>query len=278
MVAKLRRLDLACSRFRDDSELVALNRAAGAPLQVSETLFGALEAALRCARVSGGLVDPTVGRALRLAGYDRTLAQLQLRDGRRFWPAFEPAGRYAEIELDSSARTVCLPDDVELDLGASAKAFAADAIAAAASAVLDGAGVLVSVGGDVATAGEPPAQGWPIRLASDHRAPLEAPGPVVLISGGGLASSTTRLRRWSSARGTLHHILDPRTGKPARSPWATVNVSAGSCLDANAAALSAIVLGDDASGWLTQHALAARLVAHSGAVVRTGGWPLEAAA
>ncbi len=266
----LRALDLACSRFRADSELVALNRAAGARFRVGELLFAALEAALATARMSAGLVDPTVGRALRLAGYDVSFERLQLRDGDRFWPAFEPAGRYAEIELDASTRTVRVPAGVELDLGASAKAFAADRIAEAAAA--EAGGVLVSIGGDVATAGEAPKAGWPLRLVEDHAAP-DAKGPVVAIRTGGLASSGTAVRTWHSARGELHHILDPRSGAPAWTPWATVSVAAASCLEANAASTAAVVLGEQAPRWLSERSLPARLVSRKGSVVVLGGWP-----
>jgi thiamine biosynthesis lipoprotein len=275
LVGALRSLDLACSRFRSDSELVALNAAGGRPLRVGETLFAAVEAALGAAAMTAGLVDPTVGRALRLAGYDISFERLRLRDGDGFWPAFEPAGRYAEIELDPRRRTVRLPRGVELDLGASAKAHTADRVAAAAAAAA-GTGVLVSIGGDVAVAGRAPASGWPVRVADDHASP--GGGPVVAIGSGGLASSGTTVRHWRSAVGELHHIIDPRTGAPARTPWTTVSVAAASCLEANAAATAAIVLGAQAPAWLSARALPARLLDRAGAVVHVGGWPAAEAA
>ena len=271
LVAGLRSLDLACSRFRADSELVALNHAGGRRVEVSKTLFDALEAALRTAVMTSGLVDPTVGRALRLAGYDISFERVARRPASMLHPTFEPAGRYREIELDSERRTVRVPDGVELDLGASAKAFAADRIAHAAAA--SGAGILVSIGGDVAVAGPAPSGGWPVLLANDHAVPRETPGPVVAIRSGGLACSGTRLRRWDSSLGELHHILDPSTGVPAQGPWATVHVAAASCLEANAAATAVIVLGDRAPGWLTERELPARLFGCDGATLVVGGWP-----
>jgi len=276
LLCGLRAFDLACSRFRDDSELVALNRAGGAPTPVGALLWDALLVALRAAAATDGIVDPTVGRTLRLAGYDRTFRRVRLRDGGRVEPAFEPAGHWRAIELDEERREVRVPAGVELDLGATAKALAADSIAAAA-ADLTGCGVLVALGGDVAVAGRPAAGGWPIRLADDHAAPLETPGPTVAISAGGLATSSTVVRRWRSAAGEQHHLIDPRTGRPVESPWRTATVAAGSCVDANTASTAALVLGHAAPAWLEERRLPARLVDRDGAVFCLGGWPPEPA-
>lgn len=276
LIPRLRVVDLACSRFRDDSELVALNRSAGLPVAVSDVLWEAVEVALRVAWMTGGLVDPTLGRALRLAGYDRTFSRVLLRNGQLVRPSFEPGGGWREIELDSARRTICVPVGVELDLGATVKALVADEIALAATTAT-GCGVLVALGGDVAVAGAAPAGGWPIRIADDHRAPLDAAGPTVAIAAGGLATSSTRVRRWETAAGTVHHILDPRTGRPATGDWATVSVAAASCVNANAASTAAILVGNGARGWLEQRNLAARLARADGSTIVTGAWPAEAA-
>ena len=276
LVCGLRAFDLACSRFRSDSELSALNRSAGTPTAVSGLLWDALLVALRAAEVSDGLVDPTVGRTLRLAGYDRTFLRVRVRDGRLVEPSFEPAGHWRAIELDERRREVRVPAGVELDLGATAKALAADSIAAAA-ADLAGCGVLVALGGDVAVAGHPPDAGWPVKIADDHAAPFDVPGPTVAIRAGGLATSSTVTRRWDSAVGEQHHLVDPRTGRPAESPWRTVTAAAGSCVDANTASTAAVVLGHAARAWLEERRLPARLVRHDGIAVHVGGWPSEPA-
>jgi FAD:protein FMN transferase len=276
LIGGLRAFDLACSRFREDSELTALNRAAGDEVAVGELLWDSLNAALRAVELTGGLVDPTVGRGLRLAGYDQTFLRVRLRDGRLVEPSFEAAGLSGEIELDENRRTVRVPAGVELDLGATAKALAADRIAAAA-ADLTGCGVLVSLGGDVSVAGTAPDRGWTIRIADDHGAPLDTLGPTVALTVGGLATSSTAVRRWASAAGELHHIIDPRNGRPAETPWRTVTVAAASCLDANAASTAAIVVGDAAPGWLEARGLPARLVRNDGSVSRVGAWPVDEA-
>jgi thiamine biosynthesis lipoprotein len=273
--AEIDALDRACSRFRDDSELVRLNAADGRRTRVGRLLFEAIELAVDAARATEGLVDPTIGRTLRLAGYDQTFALLRARDG-RVRPSFVNDPRWQEVELDVRSRTVRLPKNVELDLGATAKALAADR---AAGAIWDRTrvGVLVSLGGDAAVAGDAPPHGWPIRIADDAAAPLDADGPVVAVASGGLATSGTTVRRWTTAEGELHHIVDPRTGRPAREHWRTATVTASSCVGANIASTAAIVLGEAAVPWLTALQLPARLVRYDGAVMCTPGWPAEAA-
>ncbi len=271
LVRGLRALDLACSRFRTDSELARLNRSAGRPTPVGELLLTALEAALAVARMTGGLVDPTVGRAMRGNGYDRTFSRLP---NGTLVPLLSPAGRYEEIELDHDAGTVLVPAGIELDLGASAKALAADRLAAEIAAD-SGAGVLVSLGGDLAIGGPPPSAGWVVGVDDDHATPAAAATARVAIRDGGLASSGIRVRRWRTAAGDYHHIVVPRTGRPARGPWSTVTVAGASCLEANAASTASIVLGSAAPDWLAARRLPARLARLDGGVVHVAGWPAD---
>jgi thiamine biosynthesis lipoprotein len=270
-------IDRACSRFRDDSELARLNADAGRWSGVSDLLLLALETALGAAADTDGLVDPTIGRTLRLAGYDRPLPLVLARDGERFRASFAPVPGWKLIELDAPQRRVRIPKGIELDLGATAKALAADRAAAAAHE-LTGTGVLVSLGGDVSVAGLAPDAGWPVRVADDHAAPLDEGGPVFAVAAGGLATSGTTVRRWKAGNVTLHHIIDPRTGRPANTPWRTVTVAAGTCVKANVASTAAIVLGDEAPAWLVARGLPARLVAADGGVSTVAAWPEEAAA
>ena len=270
---ELAAIDAACSRFRDDSELARVNANAGRPVRVGPLLREAVRVAIHASDATGGLVSPTLGRALRLAGYDRTFRLVASRDG--FEPRFEPVAP-AEVELDEERSIVRVPPGAELDLGATAKALAADRGVRAAHAAA-GCGVLVSLGGDVAIAGEPPSCGWPVRIADDCAAPLDVPGPTVALTGGGLASSGTTVRRWRAGSAELHHIVDPRSGWPADTPWRTVTVAAASCVDANIASTAAVVLGDEAPAWLEARRLPARLVPRDGAATCVGGWPAEAA-
>jgi thiamine biosynthesis lipoprotein len=270
-------INRACSRFRDDSELARLNADAGRWSGVSNLLLLAFETALGAAADTDGLVDPTIGRTLRLAGYDRPLPLVLARDGDRFRASFAPVPGWKLVELDAPQRRVRIPKGIELDLGATAKALAADRAAAVAHE-LTGTGVLVSLGGDVSVAGPAPDAGWPVRVADDHAAPLGDGGPVFAVAAGGLATSGTTVRRWKAGNVTLHHIIDPRTGRPADTPWRTVTVAAGTCVKANVASTAAIVLGDGAPAWLVARGLPARLVAADGSVRAVAAWPEEAAA
>jgi thiamine biosynthesis lipoprotein ApbE len=134
--------------------------------------------------------------------------------------------------------------------------------------------VLVSLGGDIAVSGRPPAGGWRIRVQDISGRPEDPPaGPsaVVAIHGGGLATSSTAARRWRRGGDVLHHILDPRTGLPAEPVWRTVSVAADTCVAANTLSTAAIVWGEEAPRRLWD--VPARLVREDGEVVTTGGWP-----
>jgi FAD:protein FMN transferase len=264
---ELARIDEACSRFRDDSDLMRVNRAGGRAVAVSPALIEALELALQVARDTGGAVLPTLGRHLRALGYDRDFAA-GLPAPRA--PRILPPAAIEAIALDRAAGTVALADGAELDLGATAKALAADRAARAAHA-RTGAAVLVNLGGDIAVAGAPEG-GWHVRVTDDHAAPADAPGQTVAIAAGGLATSSTTVRRWGDGR---HHIVDPATGRSCAIVWRTASVAAADCVAANAAATAAIVRGDEAPAWLAARALPSRLVAADGRVVAVAGWPSE---
>ena len=131
----------------------------------------------------------------------------------------------------------------------------------------------MSLGGDIAVRGEPPRSGWRIQVGEDSSAPISEEEEMVSIREGGLATSSTTVRRWTRAGALLHHILDPKTGLPVVSPWRTATVAAATCVDANTASTATIVLGAEAPAWLEAHRLPARLVDQEGRVHRGGGWP-----
>jgi thiamine biosynthesis lipoprotein len=277
---ELAAVDLACSRFRPDSELSRLNQADGELTHISELLAALIAEALRASELTDGDVDPTCGQALIAAGYNRDFGDLRdgtARSARQ--PASSctvgpsgPVPGWRTVWLDEDRLAARLTPATQLDLGSTAKAWAADHCAGLVAGTL-GCGVLVSLGGDIAVAGRPPGHGWQIRVTDDHAAPADAPGQTVTIRSGGVASSSTTVRTWRAGDETMHHIIDPRTGEPARSCWRTVSVAAKTCADANIASTAAIVRSERALAWLTEAGLPARLVRHDGSVTTTPGWP-----
>jgi thiamine biosynthesis lipoprotein len=275
---QLAAIDVACSRFRDDSELSALNRAGGCPIRASELFARAIEVAIRAAVITDGLVDPTCGRSLIRLGYDRDYAKLA-DDTSALTEPPAPAAGWRCIEFDPFERTVRIPAGVMLDLGATAKALAADLAAEAIWRQL-GCGALVNLGGDIAAAGQAPAGGWQVGVDDGVTTANASPARGshgrkygIAIEGGGLATSGTAFRNWRRGDEILHHIVVPSTGRPANTYWAAVSVAAGNCLDANIASTASILMGRSAAAWLTGQSLPARLVRPDGVVVTTGGWP-----
>ena len=270
--AELGRLDRQASRFRADSEVSRIARAGHDAHTVSPGLAEAVRVALAAARWTGGLVDPTVGGALSALGYDRdfsSVAASVMPAGPL--PAPGPVPGWRDVALDDCM--LRLPAGTCLDLGATAKGLGADRSAAAAWRAAGRGGVLISLGGDIATAGQPPAGGWPVAIADSSLAGEAAAAQVVRLAAGAVATSSVTCRQWRYGGQPMHHIVDPRTGYPATGPWRTASVAALSCATANAAATAAIVAGNDALAWLARTGLPGRLVSHDGVVRLLGGWP-----
>jgi FAD:protein FMN transferase len=271
---QLAAVELASSRFRPDSELRRLALRRGRPTRVSDVLSEMLEAGLAAARATSGAVDPTLGDALAALGYDRDYPEVteasRRRDGIRV--VRRPAPGWQRIELDAERRMVSVPADIRLDFGATAKAWAADRCARVVADRL-GIGVLVSLGGDIATAGPGPRGGWRV-LVRDQ--PDDPAALVALPSGGALATSSTRSRQWRRDGRELHHILDPATCQPVEPVWRSVTVAAATCLEANTWSTAAVVRGRGAAGLLAPRHLSARLVGEDGVPLYVGGWPAGA--
>ena len=273
-------VDRAANRFDASSELSRINAAAGRRCQISACALDALRLAIDAAELTGGAVDPTVGQTMRELGYDRDWDLLVHVPSAEPLPADastgQPSGlrhsRWRSIELWDDPPAVRIPPTIRLDLGATAKALAAD-LGAFAAADAGAGGVLLSLGGDIATSGPAPAGGWPIRVSDDHRDGDAGPVQDIVIESGGLATSSLVPRRWYHDGRPVHHIVDPRTNAPVAPRWRTVSVAAADCAQANIATTAAIVLGDEAPGWLAAQGLPARLVAVDGSVRTVGDWP-----
>ena len=264
--ATCEQVEMACSRFRPDAEIHALSRAAGRMIPVSPLLADLLAAALDAAESTGGAVDPTLGHVLTELGYDRDLADLPADAGPiRITARRRASWRQVELHQDRAG----IPAGVELDLGATAKAFTADRCAGLVAQHL-GVGVLVALGGDIATAGSAPADGWRL-LVQDG--PDEPAAIVAVDAGTGVATSSTLSRRWLRDGRTMHHVVDPVTGLPAEPVFRTVTVAAPSCLRANTLSTAAVVRGEGAVAMLRTAGVPARLVLADGSLLHLGGWP-----
>jgi thiamine biosynthesis lipoprotein ApbE len=265
---QIEEIENACSRFRPDSELSRLNRRAGGdPVLLSPLLEKAIVAALDAAEMTDGLVDLTVGRNVEEAGYTVTFRDLPA-DGPAIQLLTRRVAGWRSLTYDPGAHTLRVPAGVAIDLGASGKAWAADRSATAVADKL-GVSVVVECGGDIAVGGPLLEGGWPVRVAVDEEA---ADGQDILVFDGGLATSGTSARRWRRGGIEMHHIIDPSTGLPAQTPWAMVSAAAATCVEANAAATAALIMGEHAIEWLNSIEIPSRLVAVDGQVHYAGSW------
>jgi thiamine biosynthesis lipoprotein len=224
------------SRFRPDSELSRINRHRLEVVILSRLFAHAMRTAISAAATTNGLVDPTVGAAVEAAGYDRDFSQLG--EDERPLPFRPPSpGTWRSLRL--SGRLLTRPPGTALDLNGVVKSLAVDA----SLELISGDG-FVSAGGDVAVRG-------------GSLIGLPARGEVSLLSGGMATSGSTK-RRWLRGGSVQHHLIDPRTGRPAESRWDEVTVAAGSCVAADVAAKAAFLLSDDGPAWLDERGLAGR--------------------
>jgi thiamine biosynthesis lipoprotein len=236
--------DATFSRFRPESELNRVNEDPSPVILLSRTFAYALREALAAAVTTDGLVEPTLGAALEAAGYDRDFDLLHDDEDRP--PGPPSPGRWRSLRL--GGRLLSRPPGLVLDLNGVVKSLALDT----ALELVDG-DVLVAAGGDIATRG-----------GADVALPGE--GEIRLVSGG-IATSGSTKRRWRRGGSWQHHLLDPRTGVPARSRWDEVTVAAGTCLAADASAKAAFLLSDDGPDWLDERGLPGRFLAGAEVVV-----------
>ncbi|MEA2641649.1 MAG: FAD:protein transferase [Chloroflexota bacterium] len=234
-------VEAALSRFRETSELSALNRAAGAPFNATPLLIGVVEAALEAARVTDGAFDPTILGVLVAAGYDRSFEQL-------VEPGPEPASTAAtsrwswrDVQIDHVAGTIELPAGCGLDLGGIGKGWTVDR---AAERLAPFGSFAVDAGGDM-SAGDSDRDGGPWTVGVEN--PLD-PGQDLLelaVRDRAVATSTVARRRWQQAGAARHHLIDPRTGQPSDSGVLSVTVVADSVARAEVLAKAALILGPE---------------------------------
>lgn len=269
----LKDVNETCSRFRDDSDLSRVNSHPGRWVEVDPLLVAAVAAACEAAAGTDGLVNPLLGRPLVQLGYDRDFQLLTPCEESPVDLAFPgPDGppdvaSWERIRLDPEG-ALLIPTGTALDLGATAKAWAADLVATAFTANLNEP-ALVSLGGDIRISAQD-GMPWQIAISED---PAKAPDVHIGLDGGGLATSSTLVRHWRRGGVRRHHLIDPRTGLSATEVWRTVTATGPSCMAANTASTAAIVLGAAAPDWLADRGVSARLVSLTGDVCHVGAWP-----
>jgi thiamine biosynthesis lipoprotein len=264
--AVMAHVDKAASRFRPDSEVMAIRE--GGSHAISPLLVDLVAAALEASAATDGAIDPTLGSVLQSWGY---VTDVPTSVEGPATPSVSVARRasWHDVELDQGLRTITLPKGVLIDLGATAKAWAADR---AADLIQDelATACVVGIGGDLA-----------IRCGEGRRLLIEVAEndtsavTRVLVGSGGVATSTTTRRRWLAGGIDAHHIIDPSTAAPTKGPWRTVTVAAANCTAANHAATAALVKGAGAVRWLDALGLPARLVSDRGDATAVAGWPTD---
>lgn len=218
VLAEFDAVDAALSRFRDDSELTMLNRLAGsnAVVAVSGRTRRALAAVDRAFRITGRRFDAGVHAALERIGERGA----QLDRPATSQPVGDPAERRFLVHVPP----------VPVDMGGIGKGLALRWASERARAVLPaGSGLLLEAGGDVIARGTPPGDGWRIGVEDPVALDVGAAEPVVVVGlpGGAVATSSVRVRNWTGPDGRpVHHLLDPRTGEPARGGLIAVTVAA----------------------------------------------------
>jgi thiamine biosynthesis lipoprotein len=262
----LDRLESRWSRFLPDSDITRINLAAGAPVAVAAETVRLIESMKAAWDLTQGRYDPTILPLLVANGYgasriDPTLATALPSDA-------TTTGPVEQIVVDAVGSSVTVPKGIALDPGGIGKGLAAD-LAVALLLELGARGALVSIGGDLSVGGTPPEpEGW--RVDVEHP---DGDGPLIcrtVIDRGGVATSSTRSRRWRHRGEDRHHAIDPVTGRPSDTDLATATVFAASGWAAEAFATGALLAGSrSVVAYLESHALTGLAVTDSGAVLHT---------
>ncbi|MBT4985377.1 MAG: FAD:protein FMN transferase [Ilumatobacter sp.] len=266
--SRLRELEARWSRFIETSDITAVNRNPDVWTSVSNDTIDLIQTMQSASSVTGGAYDPTFLHRLLSAGYT-----LSIDDPDRFTIAVDsPCLTHSvhDVRVDVSMSNVMVPTGLSLDPGGIGKGLAADLVVSALLAS-GTQGALVSIGGDIAAAGKAPtAEGWHVHVEDPYRP--AAPVTTIGVSAGGIATSSTRSRRWIHEGCEQHHIIDPTTGEPSATDLATVTVVANAGWLAEAHATAALLAGSGgAVAYLNSHGLAGVVIDAIGAVSGTPG-------
>lgn len=249
----------ALSRFRGGSELSRLNGRSGEWVVVSDLMWRLVGMGVGLAEETGGLFDVTLLKGVVAAGYDRSFDELGEKATTGGGDVEGLVGRWREIEFDEGRQAVRVPKGVALDLGGIAKGDTAQVVVEALRPL---GPVLVDAGGDVVAGDRPRGlAGWPVAIAQPGDGGDEGDLFSLWLANGAVATSGVDYRYWVRNGRKAHHVIDPRTGRPAETDLLTVTVYDGDVATAEAWATAALVAGREVGfELLVERGLAAVMV------------------
>ena len=230
------------TRFKETSELSALNRSAGKWFSASSEMMELMTTAMHCHKATGGLFDTSVLPYLEAAGYTQSMDQLWL-----LGPSQQPENYphkseipFTEVEIDKARNRIRLPKNMKIDLGGIAKGWIAEK--AAKLMAMHSPACAVNAGGDMFLVGQPIGQkNWEI-LLEDPRNPSQDL-MILLVEKGAVATSSVTKRIWHQGELKRHHLIDPRNGQPAETMWLSVTVFAPNTALAETFAKAILIAG-----------------------------------
>jgi thiamine biosynthesis lipoprotein len=268
----LEHLEACWSRFLPTSDISRLNLADGRPLRVDPVTITLVDTMIDAWRTTEHRFDPTILPALMEAGYRASIDDpgrvTILPSGAMHIGGFDRREATLEhIEVDRDAGTVRLPPGLAIDAGGIGKGLAADlSVAHALHSGADGA--MTSIGGDIAMGGRPPEGGWTVHV--EHPDADQGTLGTISVTGGGVATSSTRSRRWRQDGIERHHVIDPWTGAPSTTDLSSVTVIARSGWLAEAHATAALLSGScEVIEYLDRHDLSGLAVTGDGTILAT---------
>jgi thiamine biosynthesis lipoprotein len=271
-VELLDHLESRWSRFLPDSDVSRLNLAGGRPVHVDPVTITLVSTMIEAWRATDRRFDPTILPALMAAGYRASIDDARrvtiLPSGAMHVGGFDRDEATLDgVEINPEASTVRLPPGLFIDAGGIGKGLAAD-LSVASALNAGAAGAMTSIGGDLSMGGRPPDGGWVVHI--EHPEAGRGNVATITVSGGGVATSSIRSRRWWHEGTERHHVIDPWTGAPSTTDLSSVTVVARSGWLAEAHATAALLAGTaGVIDYAGRHDLSALAVTNNGRILAT---------
>ncbi|MFA5107285.1 MAG: FAD:protein FMN transferase [Patescibacteria group bacterium] len=248
------------SRFLPDSELSRLNQRAGKRVPVSRDLIKLILTAQGIWRYTDGLIDSTIGQALVAAGYDAPFELLPYRVETSDRPMAKSEHSFAEVKINRKQKTVFFPADLQFDFGGLGKGYLLDQLRSRVKAKTSN--YWLSLGGDMIVSGtDTDGRAWSIGIQDPNKPERDFAYLRLPAGEWNVATSGTTKRRGGQSKKSWHHIIDPRTGQPARTDVIQTTVLAPTAVEADALAKVVLLLGPTAGlKWAARHNLEALIV------------------